>query len=259
MGRLVSFSEFDEYCEEVFRGQSFAKGTILDTNILVSLMYEVKSNHEEIVDFLDNKIVANEIACYTNVITTAEFINIFRRILLTEHLCDSIDEFSKLKFSKKSKYLIKRLYGEYKHRFDHEKKDIIFSESHLKQIRDTFTGGSHSGLKPWPELTKELLGNDLEKAYEAYEMVGINYISPNEEDQKHYFHKKMVWEDTIRVSSSSGLAIFDSMILTALDCSHFPFAVTADTDIAYATLADSKIKDVVVPDSLIREMKKYKF
>lgn len=69
----------------------------------------------------------------------------------------------------------------------------------------------------------------------------------------------MIWEDTIRVSSSSGLAIFDSMILTALECSHFPFAITADTDIAYATLADPKIKDVVVPDSLVKEMKKYKF
>lgn len=259
MGRLVSFSEFDDYYTEIFKGQTFAKGAILDTNILVSLMYEVKSNHEEVVEFLDSKIAGNEITCYTNVITTAEFINIFRRILLTEHLCDSIDEFSKLKFPKKSKYLIKRLHGEYRYRFEHEKKDIIFSESHLKQIRDTFTGGAHSGLKPWPELTKELLGSDLEKAYKAYEMAGIKYISPNEEDQKHYFHKKMIWEDTIRVSSSSGLAIFDSMILTALECSHFPFAITVDTDIAYATLADPKIKDVVVPDSLVKEMKKYKF
>lgn len=259
MGRLVAFSEFDNYYQKTFKDQSFAKGAILDTNILVSLMYEVKSNHEEVVDFLDNKIVANGITCYTNVITTAEFINIFRRILLTEHLCDSIDEFSKLKFPKSSQYLIKRLYGEYKHRFEHEKKDIIFSESHLKQIRDTFSGGAHSGLVPWPELTKELLGDDLQKAFRAYELAGIKYISPNEEDQKQYFHKKMVWEDTIRVSSSSGLAIFDSMILTALECSNFPFAITADTDIAYATLADPNIKDVVVPDSLVKEMKKYKF
>ena len=98
MGRLVSFSEFDDYYAEIFKGQTFAKGAILDINILVSLMYEVKSNHEEVVEFLDSKIAGNEITCYTNVITTAEFINIFRRILLTEHLCDSIDEFSKLRY-----------------------------------------------------------------------------------------------------------------------------------------------------------------
>ncbi len=259
MGRLVAFSEFNEYYNEISNNDSFVKGTVLDTNILVSLMYEVKSTHDEVVKFLDEQIVGNGITCYTNVITTAEFINIFRRILLTEHLCDSIDEFSKLKFPKKAQYLIKRLYGEYKHRFMHEKKDIIFSETHLKQIRDTFSGGSHSGLKPWPELTKELLDDDLLRAYKAYELAGIKYISPNEEVQKHYFHKKMIWEETIKVSSSSGLAIFDSMILTALDCSHFSFAISADSDIAYATLADPNIKDIIAPDSLVKEMKKYKF
>ncbi|OFZ46634.1 MAG: hypothetical protein A2417_15110 [Bdellovibrionales bacterium RIFOXYC1_FULL_37_79] len=259
MGRLISFSGFDAYYSKTSIESSFVNGTILDTNILISLMYEVKLTHDEIVNFLDEKIVGNGISCYTNVITTAEFLNIFRRILLTEHLCDSIDEFSKLNFPKKSKYLIKRLYGEYKHRFDHEKKDIIFAESHLKQIRDTFSGSAHSGLKPWPELTQELLGDELEVVYKAYEKAGIIYISPNEDNQKHYFNKKMIWEDTIKISASSGLAIFDAMILNALQCSHFSFLITADADIAYATLANCEIKDVVVPDSIFKEMKKYNF
>lgn len=259
MGVLVPFNEFDSYYATLSRSDNFAKGVVLDTNILLSLMYEVKSNHDEVVDFLDNKIIGNNFTCYTNVITTAELINIFRRILLTEHLCDSIDEYSKLKIPKSSKYLVKRLYGEYRHRFLHEKKDIIFSETHLKQIRDTFYGGPHSGLSPWPQITKQFLDNNLEQAYKAYEKAGIKYISPNKKEQEHCFHKKMIWEDTIKISSASGLAIFDSMILNALQCSHFSFAITADADIAYAALADNDIKDIVVPDSLAKDMKKYKF
>src|SRR3989338_6098780 len=124
MGKLISFSEFDGYLVAEKSKGNFYSGTILDTNIIVSLLYEIKSNHEEVVKFLDEKIIQNEITCFTNVVTTAEFINIYRRILLTEHLIDAVDNFSQLKLSKNSQYLIKRMYGDYKHRFEHEKKDL---------------------------------------------------------------------------------------------------------------------------------------
>lgn len=70
----------------------------------------------------------------------AEFINIDRRILLTEHLSDAVDESSKIRMSKESRFLIKRLYGEYKYRFDHKKKDLIFSESDIKKLKGSFSG-----------------------------------------------------------------------------------------------------------------------
>ena len=135
-----------------------------------------------------------------------------------------------------------------KHRFEHEKKDLIFSESDLKKIKGTFTGGPHSGLSTWPELSREFLGNQLQRAYEDYSSVGIKYISPHSDEQKDHFHSEMKWEDAIKISSSSALAIFDSMILNALNCSKFSFAISNDIDLAYATLSDPSIKDVVAPD-----------
>ncbi len=39
----------------------------------------------------------------------------------------------------------------------------------------------------------------------------------------------------------------------------FSFAITADTDLAYATLVDDNIKDIVAPDSIVEKMKGYKF
>jgi hypothetical protein len=41
------------------------------------------------------------------------------------------------------------------------------------------------------------------------------------------------------------------MILNALMCTKFKFAISLDTDFAYATLVDSSLKDVVMPDELI--------
>ena len=259
MGKLVAFSEFDNYLDELKSSSEYWNGTILDTNIIVSALYEIKSNHDEIIDFLDQKIFGNDIQCFTNVVTTAEFLNVYRRILLTEHLVDAVDEFSKLKLSKSSKYLIKTTYGRCKERYKNEKRDLIFSENELKKIRDTFSGGPHSGLLPWPQLVKSFLADDLLLAYKAYEELGIKYISPNEEDQKHFFHSTMEWERVVDISSSSALAIFDSMILNALSCSHFHYAISSDKDLAYATLSDSTVKDIVAPDSIVKEMKAYRF
>ena len=53
--------------------------------------------------------------------------------------------------------------------------------------------------------------------------------------------------------------MFDSMILNALRSSAFSFAITANTDLAYATLVDDNIKDIVAPDSIVEKMKAYKF
>ena len=53
MGRLISFSEFDSYLAEEKSKKDFCPGTILDTNIIVSLLYEIKFNHDEVVNFLE--------------------------------------------------------------------------------------------------------------------------------------------------------------------------------------------------------------
>ncbi len=259
MGKLISFSDFPSYYKDLKNSAKNANGTILDTNILVSLTYEIKANYDEITNFLDEQIYANDIQCYTNVITTAEFINIFRRILLTENLADAVDESSSWKLSKASKTLIKTKYHYYKKMQETQGKDLIFSEGDLKKIRDTFSGVPHSGKDPWPELTKVFLGSSLKQAYLAYEGLGIKYISPNSPEQKHLFSEPLEFEDAIKISSSSGLAMFDSMILNALKSSTFSFAITADTDLAYATLVDDNIKDIVAPDSIVEKMKAYKF
>lgn len=259
MGKLVPFSRFDEYLNDLKKKGKDASGKILDTNILVSLTYEVKANHEEIADFLDEKIYGNDIQCFTNVVTTAEFINVYRRILLTENLADAVDESSKLKLSKASKSIIRQRYGYYKNLQETQGKDLIFNENDLKKIRDTFSGVPHSGKAPWPELTKSFLGNALKKAYHVYDSLGIKYISPNSKDQKHLFTEALHFDEAVDISSSSGLAMFDSMILNALRSSIFSFAITADTDLAYATLVDDNIKDIVAPDSVVESMKKFNF
>jgi len=87
-----------------------------------------------------------------------------------------------------------------------------------------------------------------------------SYISQHEESQKPLFSKKIDWPDARSVSETSGLGLSDSMILNALNCSRFAFAISTDFALGYAVLAAAGgTKDVVMPDSKAAEYRDYHF
>ncbi|MGK5082545.1 hypothetical protein WDW37_04500 [Bdellovibrionota bacterium FG-1] len=51
MGRVIPFSQFDKYLKAKSAEADYCPGTILDTNILISLTYEVKKDHDEVFNF----------------------------------------------------------------------------------------------------------------------------------------------------------------------------------------------------------------
>jgi hypothetical protein len=57
----------------------------------------------------------------------------------------------------------------------------------------------------------------------------------------------------------NGTAFSDSMILDALKSAKLFSVATLDFDIGYAALSDPNMKDVVVPDRLIKEYRHYHF
>ena len=52
MGRVIPFSEIETYLASI-AGTDVHKGTILDTNILISAGYEVRDSHQGVVDLLE--------------------------------------------------------------------------------------------------------------------------------------------------------------------------------------------------------------
>ena len=49
MGQVIPFSEIDTYITSL-EASGACKGTILDTNILISASYEMRDSHSEVVD-----------------------------------------------------------------------------------------------------------------------------------------------------------------------------------------------------------------
>ena len=102
MGRVIAFSDFENYFKELNRDNSTPLGVILDTNILVSLTYEIKIDHELVVELLDS-LRDRGAMFFTTVNTRSEFLDFHRRLIMTEHLRDMIMSNSKWKISEKSR------------------------------------------------------------------------------------------------------------------------------------------------------------
>jgi hypothetical protein len=144
MGLVIPFSEFKSYYAAIRNKSEFAKGTILDTNILVSLTYEMKNNHEEVATFFQECLVPERdsgFRIFTTVNTRSEFLDFNRRLVMTENLRDVIDENSRWKIPTKAKTQIQYQSGQLKRR-EQQGSDPVFNDSQLKAIKSTFSAGN---------------------------------------------------------------------------------------------------------------------
>lgn len=261
MGLVIPFSEFASYYEEVRRRHAFARGTIVDTNILISMTYEVKANHEEIVGFFDQflKIECdNHFKLFTTVNTRSEFLDFNRRLFMTERLRDLADEASKYKITSRAKTQIQYQSGQLKRR-EQLGGDPVFNDTQLKTIKAAFSADRFSGNLGWLFLCQEFLNQQLDIAEENLQNLGVEYISQHEPMQNDFFALKMNWEDAKRIAEATCLGLADAMIINAFQCSRFPFIVSSDFDIGYAVLASQELKDVVMPDSVAKKYRDYHF
>ena len=108
MGRVVAFSGFNSYLTSLKNKGIDVEGTILDANVIITLTYSAKKFHKRISEFIEKKIVDNGIALYTTVNTTQEYLEFYRRLLLTEGLKRALHTGSKINIPDKEREIIKK-------------------------------------------------------------------------------------------------------------------------------------------------------
>lgn len=254
MGRVVRFSEFDEYLFNLKQNGIKAEGTILDANVIITLSYSPKKFHTRTYEFIKNKIQKNEIALYTTVNTTQEYLEFYRRLLLTEGLRTAIHPSSELDLPNKKKQAIRAQSSILHNREMHQGADPIFNDREIKKIRESFLNSGNAGMELWKALCNVYLRKPLEVEYKSLEKLKITYLSMYNVDQKDIFDKKITWENAISICSDIGAGFSDSMILNVLQCTTLPFAISLDSDLAYSVMANPHSKDVLIPDEIAEKL-----
>jgi hypothetical protein len=262
MGRAISFSEFADYYQNVRALPDNVAGAIFDTNILISLTYEVKANHDEVFSFFERWLEPERdrgFRFFTTVNTRSEFLDFNRRLMMTENLRDLVsDHTSQLRLASASKTQIQYQSGQLKRR-EQQGSDPVFNDTQIKTIKSAFSAGKFSGNAGWLALCNYFLDQQLDLIENDLEKFGIEYISQHEPTQENLFSHKIEWADAKRISETSCLSLSDAMILNAFQCSRFPFMVSSDFDIGYAVLASRNLKDVVMPDSVAKKYRAFHF
>lgn len=257
MGQVIAFSNFRDYYAEISRRAGFFSGAILDTNILVSLSYEIKQDFEEMAEFFDG-IADLELRYFATVNTKAEFIDFHRRLTLTENLLDAVDAESPLEIPTTARAVIGSLKGMLK-AGEAQGRDPIFNDTQIKKIKSEFSAGRHSGQAGWLALCEGFLKGRVGEIEGLMEDRGIEYLSPHDPAKADVFVKAIDWADVAPLVEKSGVSVSDAMILNALQCSRCAFVFSSDFDLGYASLADPSLKDVVMPDQIASEYRHYHF
>jgi hypothetical protein len=261
MGQVISFSDFNSYYKPLRESGKFAQGTIIDTNVLIALTYEVNSNNEDVIEFHDTCLAAekdNGLRLFTTVNTRSEYLDFYRRLIMTESLRSIVDETSKWKLPSKAKTQIQYQSGILKRR-EQQGGDPVFNDTQIKTIKSSFSAGRHSGHEGWLAFCERVLNHRLDEVERELQFLDVEYISQHDPSQKDLFSSEIDWPEAKRISEKSCLSLSDSMILNAFQCSRFPFIISADFDIGYAVLASKELKDVVMPDSVAKKYRDYHF
>lgn len=251
MGKVVRFSEFDQYLAELKSNGVTVDGTILDANVIITLSFSPKKYHTRTYEFIKRKIEKNGIALYTTVNTTQEYLEFHRRLLLTEGLRTAIHPSSVFDLPNKKKQAIRAQPTILHNRETHQGADAIFNDREIKKIREVFFNSGNAGMELWKGLCDLYLRKPLEMEYKALDKLRINYLSMYNDDQKELFSKKITWEEAISICSDVGAGFSDAMILNALQCTNLLFLISLDSDLAYSVMGNPVTKDVIMPDELV--------
>ena len=228
-------------------------GILVDTNILVAATYDMDEYHEVAKNFIDN-LIENNIPLYCNVNIRAEFLDIHRRIIVSEAI---LGFEATCKKSELPPELASELTS-YRRRWENRAKNkpnmspLLLTDKEIKDFRKQMIQVSSKSIDLWTELTTDQIVSKIEAVWiETENNLGLNFLSLRKEDQENFLNKKPDWDDVMKLMSNPGLSSYDAMIVNMFFVSKFEFIASSDLDIAIAlNKSGLSNKHAIIPDEL---------
>lgn len=230
------------------------KGFLIDTNILVAATYDLDKYNEIAVNFIDS-LADREIPLYCNVNIRSEFLEIHRRIVISESLLDFEEKCDKAKLPSElaSELTSYRNSYERKRKNKPDEPPRKLSESEIKTFKIMMVNvHGNRGDDLWNEFCDNNIGTKIIELWEETEKdFGLNFLSLRKEDQELHLNQKPEWEDVVKLMTNPALSSADAMIVNMFFVSKFEVIASSDVDIAHAVLINKTSgKHAVVPDEV---------
>ncbi len=238
---------------KIIDSYAYAKnGLLTDTNFLISLTYELSTFHDQSIELYE-LISENLIGLFCNVNVRNEFLEVHRRIIITEALVSfSSDPVVKQVLPFQIKGRIKSL----KTRRDNAtKKSVapsILSDTEIKMYAEELSSIYYGPNNLWNALCEKYLAHTLTAIWTSLETdFNINFLSLRKNDITNYLVKEPEWFDAIKIIEKYGIGSSDSMIINMFMCTNFLILITSDKEIArIIEHLDIDNKFVLIPNGI---------
>ncbi|MCB0342068.1 MAG: hypothetical protein H6626_13115 [Pseudobdellovibrionaceae bacterium] len=250
MSDIRPFSSLEAHLEQSTEPQR----CVVDTQLLIASLYDPSAFYEDVVE-LTAILGRYGVKVYSNVNIRAEFLDIQRRIFLTEHLMDLLED-QNVKLSRSARSFLQSNIKAWLNRQDEGQK--ILSDRKLKESRDVFPLVPHSGHIGWVQFCEYALANLEESWGLLEETYSLEYISLREEDKSPLVAGEVTWGNMIQISKKVGISTHDAMILNLFFNCEVEFLISADADVCFGGLVSRSTKPIFAPDGLYkRNFKRY--
>ena len=202
-------------------------GCFLDTSILFACSNPLDIFNEK-AEEISKILYKNKIQTFSNINVKLEFLDLQRRTLIPECICDFLEEIEEFD-SKELETQLKLIKGKFK-AYVNKDRQYKMQPNHIKDLRNVF---NKNGPKEWDLFCHTYLKGKIGKAWdEAIELLNLKNLDTKESEPGLYLNSVPVWEDAIQIVENFGLAPSDAMILNIFKNSKIEILITADREMA---------------------------
>ena len=254
MATILPFNDAGFYLDQ----EKESRKAFLDTNILFSYSYDTDIFHDEILNIF-SIIKDKKTKIYSNITTRSEFIELQRRVIITEALTWIGEKIYGVSNSSNIARELKSHTTKVRKRVI-EKNPLILNDIDIKKFKDLLSISTEKTNNVWLKICNDNLSTKLKKSFEIIShYVELEYISLRADDRSSEIIGEVSWDGMCEIIEATGLATNDAMILNIFQNTDIPFLFTSDFDIVYAAAILPKKKYVFCPTSVYEKYdKKYR-
>lgn len=248
MATILPFSDAGPFLDR----EKKSRKAFLDTNILFSYSYDTDIFHDEVLDIF-SVIKEQDAKIYSNITTRSEFIELQRRIIITEALTWVANKTYGIKLESSIAKKLKSHTTKVRRRAN-EGNPWMLSDNDIKEFKKVLSISTEESNNVWLEVCSDNLGALLKKSFEVISRyIKLEYISLRADYQSPEVISEVSWEGMCKIIETTGLSTNDAMILNIFQNTDIPFLFTSDFDVVYASAILPTNKYVFCPKSMYDE------
>ena len=279
MANRIGFKEFIKHL-----GKDQELQLIVDANVIIAARDKNHKDHRTVREFLSElSSITQQATLFTTVTTKSEFLEYYRRKILTEGILEIYNRNKDEQII--SKAVKQEIENQVRARNQRQKREVekqerieqllvshsidtteieieefsvdanYFKDSEIKAIKKAFRGRDVGKETGWLKFCESVLLSKLHGLEKLLDEL-CHYLTTRDEVSRQYFTRAEVeWRMATQICGETGMGYSDAMILNMANHTSIKYIVTLDFDLVYGGHVSAKDKILITPTDRLKGYK----